>query len=117
MADLFRHQRFGNHADDFAAGSQRGIRQYSHQPNISGAIDDFDAAVCKQSAEFDCGSAIGRVVSRIGTAEDANSLEVHVGSADASVRLISLAESTSFRSPRNSDYVVDKLNRLIIFII
>jgi hypothetical protein len=45
-------QRFGDDADDRAAGRQAGVGDNAHEADIAAAVDQFDAAPGEQPAEL-----------------------------------------------------------------
>ena len=58
-ADVLERGR--DHADDFRAGSKRGIGDQPHQPDTAAAINQFSAGATDRRSQHCRGFAIGRL--------------------------------------------------------
>ena len=60
VCDLAVDQLARDHADDLAAGGQRGVGDQAHQPDPRAAVHDADAAVDQSLGQGDRGLAVPR---------------------------------------------------------
>jgi hypothetical protein len=77
MGDFLRDERFGDDADDFAAGSERGIGDGAHQADATAAEDEADVALGEERAEIAGGPGISGPGAAVGAAINAEAFNSH----------------------------------------
>ena len=70
-------QEAGNNTDDFAASSQRRIRNRSHKTDMTAAVNQFDSILSQRFPEFGCTFGINRGVAKAGAAENSAGTDGH----------------------------------------
>ena len=64
VAELARHQRLRDHADDRRAGGERRIGHDAHQPGTPAAVDELPAAPADLTADGLRGIGVNNVLAR-----------------------------------------------------
>src|SRR5208283_918798 len=72
MHHFLDDERLRDHADDVAAVLKRGVRQNSHQPNATAAINQFDSALGQLASEVFRRFGIGGADALVRAAKDGN---------------------------------------------
>ncbi len=71
VADLALQQGFWDHADDLAAGRERGVRDRSHESDAPSAVDEPHPPLGQRAAQRPGRFLVGGILSEAATAEDA----------------------------------------------